>query len=190
MVSLLKLVELYIADIPQTIHELSVDKLLDYSLRLVNSILPFASGIIIFYLTIGKEKRISKEDVLKKRLENFYIPYYQFYCRKLLSTNELSSFSTETIYELFEFLSKNICNMGTESQTMYYNFYLSFCELLEARKGTTNYFLSTCSKKFETCFTELSNQIFVEYSDICRKLKLPAPSKRLCTRPDFSQPNT
>lgn len=170
--------------------ELTINNLLDYSLRLVDAVLPFASGIIIFYLTIGKEKQTTRKDVLQKRLESFYIPYYQYYCRKLLSINELSSFSTEHIHELFEFLSKNICNMGTDSQAMYSDFYLSYCDLLEARRGTPHYFLGICSNKFEACFTALSNQIFAEYSDICHKLKLPAPSKKLCTRPDFSQPNT
>lgn len=170
--------------------ELTINNLLDYSLRLVDAVLPFASGIIIFYLTTGKEKRTTRKDTLQKRLDSFYIPYYQYYCRKLLSINELSSFPTEHIHELFEFLSKNICNMGTQSQAMYSDFYLSYCDLLNARNAKPGYFLSICSKKFENSFTALSNQIFTEYSDICHKLKLPAPSNKLCTRPDFLQLDT
>lgn len=168
----------------------TLEIILNFFLQLSNSVLPFASGIIIFYLTYGKEKKVRKYDVLRKRLDSFYVPYYQFYCRKLLSTNTLYSFSTEQIHELFELLSKNIYNMGTLSQALYSDFYLAYCDLCDARSGKPHCFLSTCSMNFEQRFTALSNQLFEEYIDICHNLKLPTPAKELCKRPDFLPPDT
>ena len=168
----------------------SLEIILNFFLQLSNSILPFASGIIIFYLTYGKERKVRKCDALQKRLDAFYIPYYQFYCRKLLNTNALYSFSTEQIYELFELLSKNIHNMGASSQALYSDFYLAYCDLCAARDGKPHHFLSTCSATFEQSFTALSNQLFEEYIDICHSLKLPTPAKELCKRPDFLPPDT
>lgn len=168
----------------------TLEIILNFLLELSNSILPFASGIIIFYLTYGKEKKLKRSEVLQKRLDTFYVPYYQFYCRKLLNINALYSFSTEQICELFELLSKNIYNMGTLSQALYSDFYLAYCDLFEARNGKPHYFISTCSTDFEMRFTALSNQLFEEYTDICHSLKLPSPAKELCKRPDFSLPDT
>lgn len=168
----------------------TLEIILNFLLELSNSILPFASGIIIFYLTYGKEKKVKKSEALQKRLDTFYVPYYQFYCRKLLNINALYSFSTEQIYELFELLSKNIYNMGTVSQALYSDFYLAYCDLHDARNGKPHYFISTCSAAFEKSFTVLSNQLFEEYTDICHSLKLPTPAKELCKRPDFSLPGT
>lgn len=168
----------------------TIDKLFNYLLEILKTILPYTSGIIVFYLTSVKEKRTSNQNALQKRLETFYIPFFQFYCRNLLNTNALSSLSNTDIHSFLKFLSENLCNMGTLSQATYTNFYLSFCDLLEARRGTPHYFLSVCSKKFEENFTELTNQVFKEYTDICRKLHAPIPAKELCKRPSLLQPNT
>ena len=164
--------------------------LLDYLLEILKTILPYASGIIIFYLTRIWENRTAKKAALQKRLDSFYIPFFQFYCQKLLSTNYLISFSDADLYKLFKFLSDNICNMGTCSQATYSDFYLSFCDLLEARRGTPHYFLSTCSEKFENNFTKLCKQVFKEYGDICHKLHAPKPAEELCQRPPLSQLHT
>lgn len=168
----------------------NIDKFFDYLLKILQTILPYASGIIIFYLTSIKESRLTKKAALQKRLDSFYIPFFQFYCRNLLSINHLSSFSDAEIHKFFEFLSANLCNMGASSQAAYSNFYLSFCDLLDARRGTQHYFLSTCSENFENNFTELSNQVFKEYKDICHKLHVPKPAEELCKRPHTLPPHT
>lgn len=179
-----------IRTMPNFLPHLSLNVLLDYSLRLVDCILPFFSGIIIFYLTSIKERKTTKREALQKRLDSFYIPYYQFYCRKILNFNLLNSYPTNDIVDFLEFLSKNICNMETQSQSAYFCLYSSFSALFEARRGTPHYFLSTCSDKFECDFTVFNSKIFAEYSDICRTLKLPAPSKELCKRPSTLPPHT
>ena len=161
----------------------TIDKLLNYFLKILQMALPYASGISIFYLTLLKENQLSKKAALQKRLDSFYIPFFQFYCRNLLSTNQFSAFPDTDIHNFFKFLSANICNMGTQSQAAYSDFYLSFCSLLDARHGKPHCFLSVCSKKFENDFTKLCNQIFTEYRDICRKLHAPKPAKELCQRP-------
>ena len=168
----------------------NIDKFFDYLLKILQTILPYASGIIIFYLTSIKESRLTKKAALQKRLDSFYIPFFQFYCRKLLSINHLSSFSDAEIHKFFEFLSANLCNMGASSQAAYSNFYLSFCDLLDARRGTQHYFLSTCSENFENNFTELSNQVLKEYKYICHKLHVPKPAEELCKRPHTLPPHT
>lgn len=53
----------------------TLEIILNFLLELSNSILPFASGIIIFYLTYGKEKKLKRSEVLQKRLDTFYVPY-------------------------------------------------------------------------------------------------------------------
>lgn len=104
----------------------TIDKLFNYLLEILKTILPYTSGIIVFYLTSVKEKRTSNQNALQKRLETFYIPFFQFYCRNLLNTNALSSLSNTDIHSFLKFLSENLCNMGTLSQATYTNFYLSF----------------------------------------------------------------
>ena len=56
----------------------NIDKFFDYLLKILQTILPYASGIIIFYLTSIKESRLTKKAALQKRLDSFYIPFFQF----------------------------------------------------------------------------------------------------------------
>lgn len=154
-----------------------------FFLKILDTIIPFASGVFIFYLTSRKEKRISKNEVRRNRLNAFYIPYYQFYCKKLLNTNRISSFSYEQIYEVIELMGKNICNMGTKTQALYPELYLSYRELLlSCAQNANNVPSKDAADNFELIFTKVNDQVFAEYKDICHKLKLPAPAKEVLKR--------
>ena len=48
----------------------NIDKFFDYLLKILQTILPYASGIIIFYLTSIKESRLTKKAALQKRLDS------------------------------------------------------------------------------------------------------------------------
>lgn len=146
-----------------------------FVLKALNAIPPFASGIIIFYLTSIKENKISKLNTLKERMTLLYIPFYKFYYRKMLYKNDLSSFSDEIIKEVFDLLSNNLHNMDTKSQLLYTDFYLAFCDLLKACDGNAGYFLSECNYCLDKAFNNLSLQLLREYKGICRKLRLPKP---------------
>ncbi len=44
---------------------------IDQIISALNVITPFASAIILFYLASAKEKRVSKADVYRERLQNY-----------------------------------------------------------------------------------------------------------------------
>lgn len=150
--------------------------ILDFILELLKIALPFLSGIIIFYLTSSKENKISKNTVLKDRLNNLYIPFYQLFCRYLLFKLPPSSLSNNSLLQFLELFSKNVHLMGKYSQFLYPSFYESLLNMYEVNDGSKDHSTEKVKSTFSYSFKEMSKALFKEYSDICSKLKLQEPA--------------
>lgn len=148
-----------------------------FVLSVLNAIIPSISAIIIFYLGNIKEKKVSKSKSLQLRLEKLYIPFYQLYIRGLLNRNKLSEIGTENIEAFIDLFTQNIHYMETITQTYIPSFYLSYINLLEALDSKSpNFPLNEATSNLDNIFKRISTQLFLEYLDICHKLKLPIPA--------------
>ena len=147
-----------------------------FVISVLNSIIPSISAIIIFYLGSIREKKISKSKSLQLRLEKLYIPFYQLYIRGLLNKNKLSEMGTQNIEAFIDLFTQNIHYMETITQMYIPSFYLSYINLLEALDSNPNFPLNEASNNLDKIFEIISKQLFLEYLDICHKLKLPIPA--------------
>lgn len=152
-----------------------IELILEFLLELFKIILPFLSGIIIFYLTSSKEDKINKNSVLKERLNNLYIPFYQLFCRYLLFKLPPNSLSNKSLLEFLKLFSENVHLMGSFSQYHYPDFYEALLNMYEVNDGSKDYSAELVKTKFNDAFKEMSQALFKEYSDICSKLKLQKP---------------
>ena len=142
---------------------------------IVASISACASFIAI-YLSAMRDKYALKQEIRRERLNNFYIPFYQMYCRGFLSINNLSTMGFESRGKFLDLMSKNIVFMGQKSQALYPEYYKAFLDMLEADNGNPDYPLDICQKNFDNIFDKLSKEVFIEYRRILKKSCLPVPS--------------
>lgn len=147
---------------------------IDQIISVLNVITPFASAIILFYLASAKEKRISKADVYKERLQNYYIPFYQMYCRGHLFDYPIQEMPFKNRGLFLDLFSKNIQYMDTKTQSLYPRYYSAFLALMEAEESNSSD-LESCKTKFADIFRQITKSTFAEYKHLLRKLKMPIP---------------
>ncbi len=133
-------------------------------------------SFVVVYLTAVKDLFTQKYQIRREQLDNFYIPFYQFYCRGFLLYNELSKLDPEARCNLLDLLTKNIYLMEPKSQALYSDFYLAFLNMLEAENGNKDYPLDKYSEELDIVFRKLTNAVFIEYKGILKKCNLPVPS--------------
>lgn len=146
----------------------------DQIISALNVITPFASAIILFYLASAKEKRISKADVYRERLQNYYIPFYQMYCRGYLFHYPIQDMPFENRGLFLDLFSKNIQYMDSKTQSLYPRYYRAFLALMEAEESNTGQ-LESCKSEFSDIFQQITESTFAEYKHLLRKLKMPVP---------------
>nr|DAG53194.1 MAG TPA: hypothetical protein [Caudoviricetes sp.] len=143
---------------------------------IIVTIISVVGSFVVVYLTAVKELFTQKHQICREQLDNFYIPFYQFYCRGLLFYNNLSQLGLESRSNLLDLLTSNIYLMEPKSQALYTSFYLAFLNMLEAEDGNKDYPLDKCSEELDIVFMRLTNAVFTEYKGILKKCNLPAPS--------------
>lgn len=143
---------------------------------IIVAIISVIGSFVVVYLTAVKELFTQKYQIRREQLDNFYIPFYQFYYRGLLLYNKLSSLSSEARCNLLDLMSNNIYLMEPKSQAIYSDFYIAFLNMLEAETGNEDYPLAQCSEELDTVFNKLTNAVFTEYKGILKKCNLPVPS--------------
>ncbi|MEY8524542.1 hypothetical protein AALA90_16160 [Lachnospiraceae bacterium 38-10] len=154
----------------QSSFPLSIDQIID----ILNIIIPFASALILFYLASFKEKRISKTDVYKERLQNYYIPFYQMYCRGYLFDYPIQDMPLKSRGLFLDLFSQNIQYMDAKTQSLYPRYYRAFIALMEAEESGTSE-LKSCKSEFADIFCQITASTFSEYKHLLRKLKMPVP---------------
>lgn len=132
-------------------------------------------SFILVYLNSVKDRLNQKTLVRKEQLENFYVPFYQLYCRGFLSELNLSELDLEVRGKFLDLMSENIHLMQPKSQAMYTDFYHAFLNLLEAEDENPDYPLTETRQAFDSVFNKLSDTVLSEYKDILKKLYLPVP---------------
>lgn len=132
-------------------------------------------SFVVVYLTAIKEKFHQKRLVCREQLDNFYVPFYQYYCRGCMNHIKLSELDLKGRGKFLDLLSNNIYYMEPESQCLYFDFYLAFLNMLEAQDGNPDYPLAQCSSEIDAIFDKLSNVIFKEYRRILKRCYLPVP---------------
>lgn len=137
-----------------------------------------SASFIAIYLSAMKENFALKQKIQRERLDNFYIPFYQMYCRGLLDTNNLSTMGFESRGKFLDLMSKNIVFMGRKSQSLYPEYYKAFLNMLEADDGNPQYPLEECQNNFDYVFDKLAKTVFNEYRRILKKSYLPVPSMK------------
>lgn len=143
---------------------------------IVVAIISVVGSFVVVYLTAIKELFTQKYQIRREQLDNFYIPFYQFYCCGLLLYNKLSKLGPEARGNLLDLLTSNIYLMEPKSQALYPDFYLAFLNMLEAENGNKDYPLDKCSEELDIAFNRLKNAVFTEYKGILKKCNLPVPS--------------
>lgn len=122
---------------------------------IVVAIISVVGSFVVVYLTAIKELFTQKYQIRREQLDNFYIPFYQFYCRGLLLYNKLSKLGSEARGNLLDLLTSNIYLMEPKSQALYPDFYLAFLNMLEAENGNKDYPLDKCSEELDIAFNRL-----------------------------------
>lgn len=142
--------------------------------EILNIVVPFISALIMFYLSCAKEKRVSKSEAYKERLQNYYIPFYQMYCRGFLFDFPIEKMPFENRGLFLDLFSKNLQYMDSKSQSLYPKYYRAFLELMEAEETDASN-LAECEYNFSIAFSEITKSTFSEYKRLLRKLKMPVP---------------
>lgn len=144
---------------------------------IIQSLIPSATSIILFYLAVVKDSLSSKRKTSKERLENYYVPFYQLYCRGLLNELKLSQFDMKARGQFLDLFSSKLHYMDTSSQRLYAKFYHAFLNLLDAEDDPADTeTLLNAQKELDNIFTEISTMTLAEYKRLIRYLKLPRPS--------------
>lgn len=133
-------------------------------------------AIVMFVLSSNRSDKVSMKDVLRKRLDSFYVPFYQRYSAGFLSKNLISDLSIESFTHLLDLLTQNIHYMGTKSQSYYPEVYQAFLQYAFHEEEISPQELKKLKDRFDDSFKAIAKAIFEEYRDICRKLKLPKPA--------------
>lgn len=144
-------------------------------LRIFEITVPSIFAVILFILAGKREAAIKERDVLQRRLDNFYIPFYQLYIRGLLGVNPLGKRSFEISGKFLDLFMNNIHLMGSPSQALVQKYYLAYLNKLEADHGNSSFSISDSQKELDDVFNELTILIQSDYIQICHKLKLPTP---------------
>lgn len=145
--------------------------------KLFVNFFPYITSFILFYLNYHKDLQLSKNIVLKKRLDNLYFPFYQKYTLGMYSELKLSESNIEIRSSFLDLCSRNLNMMENNSQKLFIEFYKNFMDLLEAYDNNPNYPFEQTAQQFDNSFAKLSKSLMTEYSQICHKLKMPAPIK-------------
>ena len=150
--------------------EFTSDQIVD----ILNIVVPFASALVMFHLSSAKEKRITKSDVYRERLDNYYIPFYQMYCRGFLFEYPIKEMPFENRGAFLDLFSKNLQYMDTKTQSLYPKYYRAFLDLMEVESsGAEN--LNKYQTAFAEIFSKIAKNTFSEYKRLLRKLKMPVP---------------
>ena len=145
-------------------------------ISIIVAIISLIGSCIAIYSNFLKDLLTSKKTVYKKRLENFYFPFYQKYCAGFLSINEFSSLDFEARSIFLDLFTQNIHLMGAPCQALYSDFYLAFLNLLEAENGNPDFELEKCRNELDNTFNKMCSLLFSEYRCILKKCHLPVPS--------------
>lgn len=148
----------------------------DLIANIASDIYPYIFSIIMFVLSSSRENKTSKKEILNKRLDLFYVPFYQQYIRGFFSINAISDMSVESCSKILDLFVGNIQYMGSESQALVPKYYQAYLNHFLPEDDWTNETKIKNKEKFDCVFKEITNAIFFEYKDICRKLKLPKPA--------------
>lgn len=135
---------------------------------------PYITSFILFYLNWSKDKKAYKTDVLQKRVQKLYFPFYQKYSAGMLYHRKLSEASEEVQDLIFDLLTNNLDCMDTKSQRSYFIFYHAFLEL-HKKKYTNPNSVQIEAHYFDKTFNLLAMELLEEYSHISRKLGMPKP---------------
>lgn len=143
---------------------------------IIVSIISVIGSFILVYLSTIKESFDRKYQVRKEQLDKFYIPFYQMYCRGLMSDIKFSKFSIEIKLKFLDMLSNNIHLLEPGSQAIYPKYYHSLLNLMEAEDGSAEFQLDITEEIFDSVSQQLITQILSEYKHILKKCRLPVPS--------------
>ncbi|MBS5510166.1 MAG: hypothetical protein KHX30_02350 [Clostridium sp.] len=142
---------------------------------IIATIITNLGAFILVYLSVVKERYVSKNAIRREQLDKFYIPFYKTYCRGFLSQMKLSEMSVESRSIILDLMSENLHLMEPLSQSLYSEYYAAYLDMLEASDGNPMFPIDSTSQKFDDVFYRLTSAIFTEYSALLRKVKLPVP---------------
>ena len=142
-------------------------------IEIIEIIVSSLTSVLLFVLAFYKDSFVSDKEVLRERLDNLYVPFYQKQIILKLGM-KISDFSNESICIISELLANNIHYMNKETQILYINFYKRQLDFIDARNNLND--LTKISKDLNNSFDKLNNNLIKEYKYICHKLKLPTPA--------------
>lgn len=152
--------------------------------QLAEIIVPSVTTLAAFFLGKMDTERISKKEVMQKRMDDLYIPFYRMYCANM--TNKYSLISKDpTIRRSFLTLfEKNIDLMDELSQKRYIPLRASELILTSAENGMIEFSVQEELNCFSSLFNDMCDSMLKEYTLLCSKLKLPKPA--ITKREDYS----
>lgn len=155
-----------------------------FVVELAEVVVPSAATLIAFFLGRVDSERISKKDVLQKRLDNLYVPFYRMYCSNM--TNKYSLIAKNPIIrnQFLSLFEENVNLMDSSSQKKLIPLRASAIILTSAENGVEEFSVEEELNTFSKLFNESCDSMLKEYSLICRKLKLPKPA--ITKREDYN----
>lgn len=164
-------------------------------LEFVKIISPFVFSYLLFKLS-SKNSRLEKEDeycknILKERIEKLYNPIYIEYMTEIyprlnyvVPRYDCGSvdFFIDNVYKIDKIFLENIQYASTESQKLFIEFHsLVLSRFTHELENVSSPSLDediVLSSQYESLFNahqNLCKTLFIEYADMCNKLKLPKP---------------
>lgn len=157
--------------------------ILDIIKQLIIATIPSLFAILLFKLSLNKDKKYKENQILENRMNSFYIPLYQRYMRGQLPTSlkstinrEQSPSPVEIWSELFDFLIDNIHFMNEESQIIMHEFNNQMVELMIGIAAMSIYDDEEKISNFDRIYKRLVSSLFKDYISICSRLGLPKPA--------------
>lgn len=147
-------------------------------------IVPSAATLIAFALGRKDSEKISKKEVLQKRLDNLYFPFYKMYCSNLTNKYSLIAKNSVVRNQFLSLFEDNVNFMDKESQKKLIPTRTAEIILTNAENGAIEFSVEEELNTFSNLFNQLCDSMLKEYSSICKKLKLPPPA--ITKRDDYS----
>ena len=144
---------------------------------ITSQILSFSSAIIVFALGVNQNTRKNKYEVYKERIEHIYKPFYQKCLTGMFHLRSVSEMSFENASLFLDLFSQNIHYMGTNSQSLFTEFYLAYLDRYASEEDISVEQTALNKENFCYSFIRISKSLLSEYTDLCKKLKLEPPIK-------------
>jgi len=134
------------------------------------NIITTIGAFILVYLSVIKEIFVTKNSLIRERLDKFYFPFYSLYCKNLISKVPLFEHNADVRLAFIELMADNVHYMSPNAQALFPDFFAVNIKL------TTTPRLDESSRSIVfAVFENFFDITIADYKKLLKKAKLPVP---------------